>query len=195
MWGGSYAGFDQWMALKGHPAALKTIVPAASAHAGVDFPFYKNIFFSYEIQWLTLTSGLTPNNNLFGDQAFWIAKFQERYRKHLPYKNLDQLVGNRSTQFQTWVEHPTPDSYWQSLALTPAEYRRIDIPILSITGHYDDDQPGAMHFYRMHMQHWDGAGQSQPFSDHRPLGPCRHPHPHRRLRRSEILPCQPAGPE
>jgi len=177
MWGGSYAGFDQWMALKSHPEALKTIVPAASAHAGVDFPFYKNIFFSYEIQWLTLISGLTPNSNLFGDQAYWIAKFQERYRKHLPFKNLDQLAGNTSSQFQNWVEHPTPDSYWQSLALTPEEYQRIDIPILSITGHYDDDQPGAMHFYRMHMQHgtvqakanhfliigpWDHAGTRTP---------------------------------
>src|SRR5512147_2625525 len=35
MWGGSYAGFDQWMALKEFPPHLKTIVPAASAHAAV----------------------------------------------------------------------------------------------------------------------------------------------------------------
>jgi hypothetical protein len=177
MWGGSYAGFDQWMALKGSPEALKTIVPAASAHVGVDFPFYKNIFFSYEIQWLTFISGVTPNNNLFGDQPFWIAKFQQRFRKHVPFKDLDQLAGNSSTHFQIWMEHPTPDLYWQSLALTPEEYRRIDIPILSITGHYDDDQPGAMHFYRMHMLHgteqatanhfliigpWDHAGTRTP---------------------------------
>ena len=65
MWGGSYAGFNQWMTLKEFPAHLKTIVPAAAAHAGVDFPFFKNIFYSYDLQWLTLTSGLTGNMTLF----------------------------------------------------------------------------------------------------------------------------------
>jgi putative CocE/NonD family hydrolase len=40
MWGGSYAGFDQWSTLKEFPPHLATIVPAAAAHAGVDFPFF-----------------------------------------------------------------------------------------------------------------------------------------------------------
>jgi putative CocE/NonD family hydrolase len=44
MWGGSYAGFDQWMTLREAPEHLATIVPVASAHAGVDFPMFKNIF-------------------------------------------------------------------------------------------------------------------------------------------------------
>ena len=48
MWGGSYGGFDQWMTLKENPPHLMTIVPVAAAHAGVDFPFYKNIFYSYD---------------------------------------------------------------------------------------------------------------------------------------------------
>jgi len=176
MWGGSYAGFDQWMTLKEFPHHLKTIVPAASAHAAVDFPFFKNIFFSYEMQWLSFTSGVTGNASLFGEQAFWIEKFREMYLNHRPFKELDQIVGNLSTHFQTWLEHPTPDPYWDQMALTPAEYDRIDIPILSITGHYDGDQPGAMHFYHQHMQSnspardrhyliigpWDHAGTRTP---------------------------------
>src|SRR5262245_851867 len=44
MWGGSYAGFDQWTTLKEAPPHLVTIVPAAAAYAGADFPFFKNIF-------------------------------------------------------------------------------------------------------------------------------------------------------
>ena len=44
MWGGSYAGFDQWMTLREAPEHLATIVPVASAHAGVDFPMFKNIY-------------------------------------------------------------------------------------------------------------------------------------------------------
>jgi uncharacterized protein len=70
MWGGSYAGFNQWMTLKEFPPQLRTIVPAASAHAAVDFPFFKNIFYPYEMQWLTFTSGVTGNANLFAEQSF-----------------------------------------------------------------------------------------------------------------------------
>jgi hypothetical protein len=152
MWGGSYGGFDQWMTLKEGPAPLRTIVPAASVHPGVDFPAIGNIFYPYNMQWLTFTSGVTGNFNLFAEQGFWIEKYRELYLSHRPFKELDQVVGNHSTVFQTWVQHPALDAYWDRMALTPAEYDRIDIPILTITGHYDVDQPGALHFYRQHMQ-------------------------------------------
>ena len=38
MWGGSYAGEDQWLVAGRVPPHLVTIVPVASAHPGVDFP-------------------------------------------------------------------------------------------------------------------------------------------------------------
>jgi len=163
MWGGSYAGFDQWMTLKEFPPHLKTIVPVASAHAGVDFPFANNIFFSYEMQWLTLVSGLTGNSNLFTEQDFWIEKYRQCYLEHRPFKELDQVVGNPSTCFQTWLQHPTPDQYWDRMRLTHQDYQKIDFPILTITGYYDDDQPGAMHYYRMHMQHGSIEGKAQHY--------------------------------
>ena len=177
MWGGSYGGFDQWMTLKQFPPQLKTIVPVASAHAGIDFPFFKNILFSYEIQWQTLVSGVTPNANLFAEASFWIEKFRQLYLSQRPFRELDQMVGNPSPSFQTFLQHPTVDSYWKKMWLSPQEYRQIDLPILTITGHYDGDQPGAMHYYRQHMQHgepeacdkhflvigpWDHAGTRTP---------------------------------
>lgn len=76
MWGGSYGGCDQWLTLKEFPPHLKTIVPAAAAHWGLDFPFFKNIFYPYNMQWLTFTSGRTPNANLFQELGFWIEKFR-----------------------------------------------------------------------------------------------------------------------
>ncbi len=152
MWGGSYAGFNQWMALKASPLHLSTIVPAAAAHGAVDFPFLRNIFYAYEMQWQTLVSGVTGNANLFEEWPFWIDKFRQLYLEQRPFKELDQVVGNTSTCFQTWVKHPQPDEYWARITLTRSEYDRIQIPILTITGHYDDDQPGAMHFYDQHMR-------------------------------------------
>ena len=47
MWGGSYAGYDQWMTLREFPPHLATVVPVAAAHAGVDFPMFKNIWGPY----------------------------------------------------------------------------------------------------------------------------------------------------
>src|SRR6267142_4615376 len=57
MWGGSYAGFDQWATLKELPPHLKTIVPAAAAHPGLDFPFQFNIFAPYDMP--TLASSIS----------------------------------------------------------------------------------------------------------------------------------------
>ena len=180
MWGGSYAGFDQWATLKEFPPHLATIVPAAAAHAGVDFPYEANGAGLYLMQWLTFTSGVTSNAHLFGEESFWGAKWREMYREHLPFKTLDVLVGNPSPIFQKWIQHPTPDAFYDSLAPTVDDYKNIHIPILTITGSYDGDQPGAMTYYRRHMENgtadakarhyliigpWDHAGTRTPNRD------------------------------
>ena len=177
MWGGSYAGFDQWATLKEFPPHLATIVPAAAAHAGVDFPFESNATSLYLMQWLSFTSGVTSNARLFGEDSYWAPKWREMYLEHLPFKTLDTLVGNPSPTFQKWLEHPTPDAYFDSLAPTADDYKKIRIPILTITGSYDGDQAGAMTYYRRHMEYgtadpkarhylvigpWDHAGTRTP---------------------------------
>jgi putative CocE/NonD family hydrolase len=152
MRGGSYAGAVQWAALKEKPPHLVTIVPTASPYPGVDFPFYKNIFFPYLYQWLTLTSGAANNSKLFADRELWNEKLGELYRLHRPYRELADVVGNRTTVFRKWLQHPTPDSYWNPMAPTPEQYAVIDAPILTITGAYDGDQPGALAYYRRHLR-------------------------------------------
>ncbi len=172
MWGGSYAGYDQWATLKELPPHLATIVPVASAHAGVDFPFFRGIWPSYVMQWLTDTSGRTPNSNLFGQNSFWIQKFTEMYKQQAPYETLDKIVGNMSTVFQKWLQHPTYNSYWQTLAPTPEQYAKMNIPILTITGDYDGDQPGAMSYYLEHMKYGNAAAKERHYLI---IGPWDHP--------------------
>lgn len=177
MWGGSYAGFDQWTVLKEFPPHLATIVPAAAAHPGVDFPFQYNIFGPYDMQWLTFTSGVTSNANLFGSSSYWGAKAREMYMFHAAYQSYDKLVGNPSAVFQKWVSHPVPDAYYDAMVPSPEQYKKMSVPILTITGHYDGDQPGAFTYYKRHMQYgtaeakakhyliigpWDHAGTRTP---------------------------------
>jgi len=177
MWGGSYAGFDQWTVLKEFPPHLATIVPAAAAHPGVDFPFLYNIFGPYDMQWLTFTSGVTGNSNLFGNSGFWASKAREMYRSHAAFQNYDKLAGNPSAVFQKWVAHAIPDAYYDAMVPSPEQYKKIGVPILTITGHYDGDQPGAFTYYKRHMRYgtadakakhyliigpWDHAGTRTP---------------------------------
>ena len=177
MWGGSYAGFDQWTVLKEFPPHLATIVPVASAHPGIDFPFQYNIFAPYDLQWLTFTSGVTGNGSLFGNSGFWSSKAREMYMSHSAFQDFDKLAGNPSTVFQKWVKHPAPDAYYDAMVPSADQYKRIGIPILTITGHYDGDQPGAFTFYKRHMKYgtaeakanhylivgpWDHAGTRTP---------------------------------
>ncbi|HEY6843934.1 MAG TPA: CocE/NonD family hydrolase [Thermoanaerobaculia bacterium] len=172
MWGGSYAGFDQWSTAKERPPHLATIVPAAAVYPGVDFPFFHNIFYSYGMQWLTFTSGTAPNEKLFGESSFWIDRFRNVYLNHLPYAQLDQVVGNKGTVFQTWMKHPTPDAYLDAMVPTNEQYRALDIPILTITGHYDGDQPGAFTYYRAHMKYGTPEDTARHYII---IGPWDHP--------------------
>lgn len=180
MWGGSYAGFDQWSTLKEFPPHLATIVPAAAAHPGIDFPFFRGIFGLYDMQWITYTSGATGNDHLFGEGNYWRSKFLDLYKEHRAYSELDTLIGNPSAIFHKWIAHPAADPYWDAMVPSEADYKKFSVPILTITGDYDGDQAGAFTYYKRHMQFgskettaqhyliigpWDHAGTRTPNQD------------------------------
>lgn len=177
MWGGSYAGFNQWATAKELPPHLATIVPAAAAHPGLDYPFPQNVGVSYDVQWYTFTSGRTGQQHLFGDQKFWQTKFLDAYKKHVPFKSLDSFIGNPSVNFQRVVKHPAPDAYYDAMVPTSGQFQKITIPVLTITAQYDGDELGALTYYRDHLANtapdarakhflvigpWDHAGTRTP---------------------------------
>jgi len=172
MWGGSYAGYDQWATAKEFPPHLSAIVPVASPFAGIDFPRHNNIAYPYDMQWLTFTSGHAGQEKIFGDDKFWIAKYRELFESHRAFKDLDTVIGNPSPIFQDWTAHPSMDAYWDAYNPTPEQFARIDLPILTITGQYDGDQPGALTFYRAHMQYGSEHAKAQHYLV---IGPWDHP--------------------
>src|SRR6266487_5569297 len=177
MWGGSYAGFDQWATARELPPHLATIVPAAAAHPGLDFPFTNNVGIPYDTQWFTLTSGRASQQNLFADSKFWRAKFLDAYKQYIPFKTLDSFIGNPSANFQRVMGHPMVDAYYDAMVPTREQFAKITVPILTITGQYDGDELGALTFYRDHLANasadtgakhfliigpWDHAGTRTP---------------------------------
>ncbi len=171
MWGGSYAGYDQWVTAKERPPHLATIVPVAAPAAGVDFPARNNIFSTYIEQWLTFTSGKASQLNVFADQPFWNNAYLRLAESGAAFRGFDSQVGNPSQVYQEWVSHPEVDGYWDSYNPTAADYAALTLPILTITGMYDDDQPGALAHYSRYMQAASGEGKARHFLV---IGPWNH---------------------
>ncbi len=163
MWGGSYAGYDQWATAREFPPHLATIVPVASPYAGVDFPMQGNMFAPYDMQWLTLTGGHTGQQALFEDNPFWAAKYRQWFKSGKPFAGIDRLIGNPSPIFQEWISHPHPDAHWDAYNPTAEQYSKLAIPILTITGSHDDDQPGALTHYREYMKHASPEGRARHY--------------------------------
>lgn len=171
MRGGSYGGYNQWATARYFPQHLTTIVPIASPYHGIDFPMDYNVQYPYSIRWLTLTSGVTPQGRTFGDSAFWNRKFRAYHTKGIAFAELDTHVGNPSAHFKEWVSHPMQDDYWRARVPSQAQYGKLDLPILTITGYYDGDQPGAMEYYRRHMRYGSDKGKADHYLI---LGPWNH---------------------
>jgi len=172
MWGGSYAGYDQWATAKELPPHLATIVPVASPAAGVDFPGRGNIPYPYDVQWLTFTAGHTSQGRIFGDDAFWVGAILRWIESGTSFRSLDTFVGIPSAIFQEWTSHPDQDAYWDAYNPTAQQYAQLSLPILTITGMYDDDQPGALAHYRRYMQATSAQGRARHFLV---IGPWDHP--------------------
>lgn len=181
MWGGSYAGLNQWNTAREFPPHLSTIVPVASPFIGVDFPIRNNIPSPYLMQWLTLVAGRTSQEKIFDESTgFWGTKFRDWFESGRAFNALDTWLGHSSAIFQEWVAHPHQDNFWDNYNPAPEHYARMSIPVLTITGIYDGDQPGALMHYREHLKHhrnsagsehylvigpWDHSGTRNPKSE------------------------------
>lgn len=155
MYGGSYLGFSQWSTVKKVHPALKTIVPQVAVGAGIDFPMHNGVFMSYALKWIRFVA----NNKLTDDTDFsnsekWDNIFSNYYKNGTSFRSLDRLEGSVSPLFQRWLDHPVYDSYWQNMVPQKEAYANITIPILTTTGYYDDDQLGAMHYFKEY-QKWN----------------------------------------
>ena len=171
MRGGSYGGYNQWATARHFPPHLATIAPVAAPYHGVDFPMERGVQRPYLIRWLTLTSGRTAQNRSFGDSAFWERKFLSYHQQGIRFLDLDEHVGNPSDLFDAWVRRPLMDDAWRARVPSPEELARLDLPVLTITGYYDGDQPGALAHYRAHMAHGSAAGKAKHYLV---LGPWDH---------------------
>ncbi|WP_296615581.1 CocE/NonD family hydrolase [Sphingomonas sp.] len=163
MWGNSYLGYAQWAAARERPPHLKAIAPAAAPMMGYDFIMRGGVRTPYLMRWLVNTAGHASQANLFGDLDFWARHYRDYFISGMRFEDFDQAVGLPSPTFREWISHPSLDAYWDAYSPTADQYRRIDIPALTITGMYDDCQTGALRYYREHERLGSAVGRAGQF--------------------------------
>jgi putative CocE/NonD family hydrolase len=158
MYGGSYEGFTQWAAAKRLPQALKALMPSVTAAPGIDVPMEGNVFQSFVYYWpFYTTNNKTLDNGPYNDRGRWWRMNRAWYVSGRAYRDLDGIEGTPNPLFDRWLAHPSYDAYWQGMIPYGKEFARIDIPVLTTTGYYDDGQIGALWYFQQHAQYRPGA--------------------------------------
>ncbi len=183
MYGGSYEGFTAWAAARHHHPALKTIVPYVAAIPGQGLPMENNVFLSANYGWaFYVANGPMLDNDTYDQNERWSQLPRRWYASGRPYRQIDQVDGTPNPWLQRWLAHPSYDAYWQAMVPYGDQFDDIRIPVLTITGYYDDGQISALQYFKDHLRH-------RPDADHALLiGPYDH-----RGAQSAIKPMQLRG--
>ncbi|MEH3111991.1 CocE/NonD family hydrolase [Pedobacter terrae] len=154
MYGGSYSGFAQWAAAKHLHPALKTIVPYVAAIPGLGLPMENNVFLSANYQWaFYVTNNKYTDDTINNDHTRWRDMRNNWWESGAAYNKIDSIDGKPNPWLQKWLSHPDYDAYWQSMIPYRKDFKHINIPVLSITGYYDDGQVSALEYLREHYKY------------------------------------------
>jgi putative CocE/NonD family hydrolase len=154
MYGGSYSGFAQWAAAKNLHPALKTIVPYVAAIPGLGLPMENNVFLTANYQWaFYVTNNKYTDDAVNNDNARWRSMRSKWWDSGAAYNRIDSIDGTANPWLQKWLSHPNYDAYWQSMVPYKKDFKNINIPVLSITGYYDDGQVSALEYLREHYKY------------------------------------------
>ena len=153
MYGGSYLGYTQWAAAKKMHPALKTIVPSVAVIPGQGLPMENNIPLLANYAWTEFVSTGKYNYNQAYSGYDWFDIYQQWFKSGRAFNEFDQVVGKENPWFQKWLAHPGFDQFWQKMVPYKQEYAKIDIPVLSLTGYYDDAQISAIEFVKDHFKY------------------------------------------
>nr|WP_307735096.1 CocE/NonD family hydrolase [Chitinophaga nivalis] len=151
MYGGSYSGFAQWAATRHLHPALKTIVPYVAAIPGQGVPMENNIFLTVNYQWaFYVTNNKYLDDAVNDDWQHWRQWRNTWYESGAAFRKIDSIDGRPNRWLQRWLQHPAYDRYWQDMIPDAAALAKLDIPVLTIEGYYDDGQISGLQYVKDH---------------------------------------------
>jgi uncharacterized protein len=160
MYGGSFVGMTQWRTAAQRPPHLSAIAPYVSIYPGWDVPNTNGIPQAWTAVMMGYVSGRALNSGFLENESYWKGKLLEQYAAQRPFSELDRAIGvaaddwwmvdargERLSFLRMWLDHLGDESFNLAAEPKPSDYARMDFPILSVTGFFDDDQPGALRYY------------------------------------------------
>jgi uncharacterized protein len=184
MFGGSFVGMTQWQTAAQLPPHLAAIAPYVPIYPGWDIPNTNGIPQAQTALILGYVSGRSLNTGYVNNQEYIAGKMLEQYAANRPFSELDHAIGisaddwwmpdehgEKLSMMTMWLNH-LGDAAFNLAAEPPADsYSRMNFPVLTVTGFYDDDQPGALHYYRNYVAHAPAAAVAR---HHLVIGPWDH---------------------
>ena len=189
MYGGSFIGMTQWRTAAQLPPHLSGIAPCVPIYPGWDVPNTNGIPQAWSAVIMSYVSGRTLNDD-FIRSDYWQRKMLEHYARQAPFRTLDDDIGiaqddwwmedgrGRKMSFmKMWLDHVGDEAFNLAAEPKPADFAAMNFPVLTATGFFDDDQPGALHYYRRFLRHtsskeaadillvigpWDHLGTQHP---------------------------------
>lgn len=160
MYGGSFVGMTQWRTAAQHPPHLSTITPYVPIYPGWDVPNTNGIPQSWTGVILGYVSGRSLNTGFFDRQDYWAGKMMDQYSRYRPFTELDTALGisaddwwmldangQKRSLMTVWLEHLGDEEFNLAAEPKPEDFAKMNMPILTATGFFDDDQPGALRYY------------------------------------------------
>lgn len=174
LFGGSYAGLNQWAIAARQPAALAALAPVCAPMPGLDADGFNGLFPLYNARWSNFVRGRSLAPKLFADDRFWSLLEREHFAKEGRVEHLLGVIGSDdpvlSQIIRGWEE---PDN-WITAVPSEDEFARIQQPVLTLTGTADNAQRGALEYRRRHLcarpdaQHWCIVGPWNHTGDRHP---------------------------
>lgn len=176
MYGASFFGMTQWRTAAQLPPHLAGIAPYVSIYPGWDVPNLNGIPEAFTALILGYVSGRQLNTGFIANSDYWQGKMLEQYAAYRSFRELDDAMGiaqddwwmaddrgRRLSFMKMWLDHVGDKAF--NLAAEPKDedFARMKFPVLTGTGYFDDDQPGALHYYRRHIANAPSAAAGNHF--------------------------------
>ena len=190
MFGGSFVGMTQWHTAAQHPPHLAAIAPYVPIYPGWDVPNSNGIPQAWSAVIMGYVSGRSLNTGFIANHGYWSGKMLEHYANYRSFRDLDAAIGiaaddwwmidergQKMSYMDMWLDHVGDEAFNLAAEPKPRDYAAMTFPVLTVTGFYDDDQPGALHYYRQHLSYapaavaarhylvigpWDHSGSQAP---------------------------------
>jgi len=78
----------------------------------------------------------------------------------LPQTSFAQAASAPNAIERRWLKHPGFDRYWHQMIPYEKDFARIDMPVLTITGYYDERETGSLYYFTQHYRYNPHADQT-----------------------------------